>query len=181
METGSSPVSSTGRLTQKFRCSAKVSPGARRCDLWLCRTYGCLLAPQFAMFVCIHCIAAKTIETVPGHYTSETASVAIQQQVEPGWLSYRSFLQSSRLTSPYGHGPACPCHHCAEASQSFFSLGLGEPLYELEGLRQALKAVNANPSRGPAAAGLYLQACSYWGTRGIWAEGLPLDYKAGVT
>lgn len=36
------------------------------------------------MFVCIHCIAAKTIETVPGHYTSKTASVAIQQQVEPG-------------------------------------------------------------------------------------------------
>lgn len=54
-------------------------------------------------------------------------------------------------------------------------------MYESEGLRQALKAVNANPSRGPAAVGLYLQAHSHWGTHGTWAEGLPLDYKAGVT
>lgn len=36
------------------------------------------------MFVCIRCITAKTIETVPGHYTSETAGVAIRQQAEPG-------------------------------------------------------------------------------------------------
>lgn len=36
------------------------------------------------MFVCIHCITAKTIETVPGHYTGQTAGLATVQQAELG-------------------------------------------------------------------------------------------------
>lgn len=35
------------------------------------------------MFVCIHCITAKTIETVPGHYTSWRAGLAAVP-AEPG-------------------------------------------------------------------------------------------------
>lgn len=35
------------------------------------------------MFVCIHCITAKTIETVPGHYTSWRAGLA-PVPAEPG-------------------------------------------------------------------------------------------------
>lgn len=34
------------------------------------------------MFICIHCITAKTIETVPGHYTGKTAGLAMGQQPE---------------------------------------------------------------------------------------------------
>lgn len=35
------------------------------------------------MFVCIHCITAKTIETVPGHYTSWRPGLA-PVPAEPG-------------------------------------------------------------------------------------------------
>lgn len=48
------------------------------------------------MFVCIHCITAKTIETVPGHYTGETAGLAIVQQAELGKGMHLSSLGVGR-------------------------------------------------------------------------------------
>lgn len=47
------------------------------------------------MFVCIHCITAKTIETVPGHYTSWTAGLA-PVPAEPGQGMHESSLDVGR-------------------------------------------------------------------------------------